>query len=165
MKLPLLSCALAALSAFTSQGTAAAVITANVSFNAGTSKYLYSYSITNTGLMEDLALITVAGDPLGALMDTMAPSGFSLTFDSSQGSINFTEDTSIITPQTFGPGTTVTGFSYTSIFSPTSTAYSAFDSAGTEFTGFTSAPIPEPTGLTLLTLACTATALRRRRSS
>ena len=144
---------------------AAAVVTGNSAFNSTTNDYTYTYSVMNTGALEDLAIISVrAFSPLG-VTSPFAPSGFSLTFDSSQGWANFIEDGSITTPQTFGPGSTVGPFSFTSTYGPGPASFLAYDAAGNEFTGQTTAPVPEPAGALLASLAAVGGFLRRRRST
>ena len=144
---------------------AAAVVTGNSTFNVPANTYTYTYSVMNTGLTEDLAIVSVrAFSPLG-VSDVSAPMGFSLTFDPSQGWANFIEDGSILTPQTFAPGSTVETFSFTSTYGPGPASFLAYDAAGNEFTGQTVAPIPEPAGALLTGLAAAGTLIRRRRST
>jgi len=150
---------------FASRGEvhAAVTITGNSTFNVSTNDYTYSYSVMNTGTTEDLALVTIpAFSPLG-VTNVLAPTGFSLTFDPSQWVVNFIEDGSILTPQTFAPGSTVGLFSFRSAMLPGSVPFVAYDAAGTQFSGTTVSPIPEPSAALTAGLAATGLLLRRRR--
>ena len=142
---------------------AAVVLNGNAVFNAGTSNYTYTYSVTNTGSTEDLAIVSVpVFSPLG-ITNIFAAPGFSLTYDQIGGWVNFIEDGSILTPETFAPGSTVGNFSYNSATGPGPVNFLAYDASGTEFTGPTVAPVPEPAGALLCGLAGAATLTRRRR--
>lgn len=132
-----------------------------VNFNAATNLYEYSYSIQNTGLL-DLILISIQAAPSANVMGISAPAGFALTFDPSQGWLNFNEDNDIFTDQTFASGTTVSPFTFSSALAPGSADFSAFDVGGTEFTGTTLSPIPEPS-VNLLAGLAVATCLAKRR--
>lgn len=151
------------------QAGAAVTITESVTFNPGTNLFLYSYSVMNTGTGEDIALVTIPVDPASNIMGISAPGGFELTFDPSQGWVNFNEDSSIITEQTFAAGSTVTPFEFNSTFGPVTVTYSAFDAAGTEFTGTTRTPssVPEPSAALLCGLVVGMPVLfsRRRRTA
>ena len=141
---------------------AAAVITGSAAFNVSTSDYTYTYSVMNTG-MDDLVLVSVRSfSPLG-VSGPFAPTGFSLTFDPSQGWANFMEDGSILTSETFAPGTTVGLFSFTSPYGPGAADFVAYDVSGTEFSGLTVAPVPEPGSFLTGSGALVLAALRRRR--
>lgn len=155
----------AALLATAATSQAAVTLTGTAVFNSGTNMYLYSYSVTNTGTVEDIALITVPVDPAADIMGISAPSGFELTFDPSQGWLNFNEDSSIITDGTFAPGTTVGSFEFTSPFGPVTVTFTAFDASGTEFTGTTVTPssVPEPSAFLLFGMAAGLPLLSRRR--
>jgi hypothetical protein len=142
---------------------AAAVVSANVTFNVTTSLYNYSYSVQNTGLVDDLVLISIPTDSLLGVSNIMAAPGFTLNYDPSQKWINLIEDGSILTAQTLAPGTTVTPFSYSSASGPGTVTYVAFDASGTEFNGQTLSAVPEPTGSLLCGLAALPL-LRRRRA-
>ncbi len=147
------------------EARAAATITGNSTFNVPTNNYTYTYSVMNTGLTEDLVIVSLrAFSPLG-VSGISAPSGFSLTFDASQGWANFIEDGSILTPQTFAPGSTVGTFSFTSTYGPGPVEFLAYDAGGNEFTGQTVAPVPEPTGALLTGMAAAGALIRRRRSA
>ena len=141
---------------------AAVTITGSAVFNSAAGDYTYNYSVINTG-PEDVAIVTIpAFSPLG-VTNSFAPAGFVLTFDSSQWVVNFTEDGSILTPQTFGPGSTTGTFSFNSATAPGNVNFLAYDAAGTEFTGSVVAPVPESSAAALTGLA-SALMLRRRRA-
>ena len=143
---------------------AAAVVTGGSSFNVNTGFHTYTYSVMNSGIAEDLAIISIpVFSPLG-VSNTFAPTGFSLTFDPSQGWVNLIEDGSILTPQTFSAGSTVGSFSFDSLTGPGPVNFLAYDAGGTEFTGQTVAPVPEPSGTLLASLTAAGLLLRRRRS-
>jgi hypothetical protein len=148
--------------ALTERTQAAAIITSNVSFDIGTSLYLYSYSVQNTGPL-DLILVTVPANPSSNVLGIMAPVGFDLTFDPSQGWLNLNEDSNIFTDQTFASGSTVAPFDFRSALAPGTVTYSAFDVGGNEFTGSVMAPVPEPSASLLGGLVGMATCLKRRR--
>jgi hypothetical protein len=150
--------------ALTSHSQAAAVVAGNAVFNSATSDYTYSYSVMNSGLMDDLVIVSVpAFSPLG-VTNINAPSGFSLTFDLIGGWVNLIEDGSILTPETFAPGSTVGLFSFNSVTAPGLVNFVAFDASGMEFTGSTMAPVPEASTPLLTLLAGLAASLRRRRT-
>jgi len=151
--------------ALTGETRAAAIVTGNFTFNLPANTYTYNYSVMNTGLTEDLAIVSVqAFSPFG-VSNASAPPGFSLTYDPSQGWANFTEDDLIFTPQTFAPGSTVGTFSFTTTYGPGPANFLAYDAAGNEFTGQTVAPVPEPSGALLTGFAVAGALIRRRRST
>ncbi len=152
----------------TSHAKAAAILTGSATFNTASNDYTYSYSVMNSGTLDDLVLISIpAFSPLG-VTGMFAPSGFSLTYDMSQNWVNLMEDGSILTLETFAPGSTVGGFSFNSRTAPGLVDFLAYDASGTEFTGSVTAPVPaqvpEPAGALLAALAATGAALRRRRA-
>lgn len=150
--------------ALSSQSHAAAVISGNTVFNTATSDYTYSYSVMNSGLSEDLVIVSIpAFSPLG-VTNINAPSGFSLTFDMIGGWVNLIEDGSILTPETFAPGSTVGLFSFNSAAAPGMVNFSAFDAGGMEFMGSTISPVPEASAALFTLLAGIAAGLRRRRA-
>ena len=144
---------------------AAAVVTGGSSFNVSTGFHTYTYSVMNSGIAEDLAIISIpVFSPLG-VSNVFAPTGFSLTFDPSQARVNLIEDGSILTPQTFSAGSTVGTISFDSRTGPGPATFLAYDAAGAEFTGQTVAPVPEPAGALLTSLTAAGLLLRRRRSA
>lgn len=156
---------MAAASLLTSGAHAAAVVTGSAMFNTTTNDYTYSYSVMNSGPMDDLVLVSIpAFSPLG-VSSIFAPSGFSLTYDMSQNWVNLIEDGSILTSETFAPGSTVSGFSFNSATAPGFVNFLAYDASGTEFTGSVVAPVPEPSGALLAVLAGAGATLRRRRAT
>lgn len=142
---------------------AAITLTTNVTFNAGNSLYTYTYSVTNTGTVEDGVLVSIPVIGSAELLGLGAPNGFNIFFDSSQGWVNLIEDDSVVTPQSFAPGSTVGPFDFDSTTGPGSVTFLAYDAAGTEFSGPTRAPIPEPAGTLLCALAAAVPLLSRRR--
>ena len=139
------------------------MLTGNATFNVGPNTYTYTYSVMNSGALDDLAIVSVpAFSPLG-VTNSMAPAGFSLSYDAFGGWANFIEDGSVVTPQTFAPGSTVGPFSFTTTYRPGTVNFVAYDAAGTEYTGQTVAPIPEPATALLGGLTAAATLLRRQR--
>jgi PEP-CTERM motif len=144
--------------------TSQAAVTINSSFNldSGTNLYTYSYSVENTGLT-DLALISIPANSSANIAGVLAPTGFSLVFDSFQGSINLLEDSDLFTDQSFASGSIVSPFQFTSALAPATVTFTAFDVEGNEFTGSAVAPIPEPSSLLLVGLALLPVSARRRR--
>lgn len=134
-----------------------------VNLNIATNLYEYSYSIQNTGQF-DLILVSVPAATSANLIGISAPAGFALTFDPSQGWLNFNEDNDIFTDQTFASGSTVSPFKFSSALAPGNASFTAYDVAGTEFTGTTLSPVPEPSVSLLSGLAFASTVARRRRS-
>ena len=143
---------------------AAVTITGSAVFNSAAGNYTYSYSVVNTGT-EDLAIVTIpVFSPLG-VGNTISPAGFLLTFDPSQRVVNFIEDGSILTPQTFGPGSTTGTFSFTSASAPGNVDFLAFDATGTQFSGSVVSAVPESSSAALTGIAAAALLNRRRRQS
>ena len=162
-----------AFGAFFSAGSAHAqlqVVVAPTVTQTG-SLYNYVYSITNF-TSTNLAVINLDGLPLvsGLLSNFSAPGTFGITnpYDSGVGIESFYEG--IAPSDTFAPGSTVSGFSFSSIFAPATISYDTLDDNGGATTGTTlgpaAAPVPEAStfvslGLGLSVLAFVA--LRRRR--
>jgi hypothetical protein len=159
-----LTLVLAVLLGINASTQAAVVLNANVLFNASTSLYNYSYSITNNE-PPDLILVTIPASNLSAVTDISPPTGFSLTYDRVGQVLSFFEDNDIFTEQTFAPGSTVTPFTFSSPLAPQSVAFTAFDVSGNEFSGTTVAPVPETSTTLLGGLALSTSLLRRRRTS
>jgi hypothetical protein len=163
--LPWRSAISAAALALAGSAPAAAVLTGSASFNISTNDYTYSYSVLNTGLTDELVLVSIpVFSPLG-VTDRFAAPGFSLLYDSFQGWVNLIEDGNVVTPQSFAPGSTVGPFSFNSATAPGSVTFLAYDASGMEFTGSVAAPVPEATTALLTVLAGAGLTLRRRRHS
>jgi hypothetical protein len=151
------------LAALTGSASAAAVLTGSAAFNTATSDYTYSYSVMNSGLTDELVLVSVpVFSPLG-VSNVFAAPGFSLQYDGFQGWVNFIEDGSVITPQSFAPGSTVEPFRFNSASPPGMVNFVAYDASGAEFTGQVLSPVPEAASSALTILAGAVLTLRRRR--
>lgn len=131
----------------------------------------YSYSITNFTSV-DLAIVNISGLPPESDTATSltAPTGFQTTFDSGNGIMSFSPVASTDpNAPTFGAGTTVSGFSFSSVFSPSAVSFDTLDANGASSTGTTlgpaGAPVPEASTLVSLGLGLsvlTLIAVRRR---
>lgn len=143
------------------QAHAAVSLTQIITFDGMTNLYRYSYSVGNTG-PDDLILVTIPTDSNATLTALSPPTGFSMTYDPSQGVVSFFEDSDLFTEQTFAPGSVITPFEFDSPLAPGVVTYTAFDVTGAEFTGTTLAPVPEPS-VTLLSGLASITLLARRR--
>ena len=148
--------------AFAGSAAAAVTLTGTSIFNAGTSRFTYNYSVMNTASTEEIIQVTFPVSPTAALLGLTAPTGFTLTYDTIGARVNFVMDANDFTPQTFAPNSTVSGFSFTSTVAPGVVQFTASD-VNQDFTGFTSAPVPEPSVM-LLGLAAVPALLRRRRA-
>lgn len=149
---------------FTPNAHAQVAVTPTVTFSSGL--YTYDYSVTNN-TMETLAITTFDVRPLAdAVMMPSAPLGFDIAFDSGLGLVSFFEDTDPATLDTFAPGSTVSGFMFTSPYQPTVSNFEALDINGMSFFGTTLAPanVPEPGTVALaITLSLGMTGLIRTR--
>lgn len=147
-------------------GIAHAQVSINPSVSFSNGLYNYSYSVTNS-TMDTLAITTFDVRALpNAVMTPTAPMGFDISFDSGLGLVSFFEDTDPNTPDTFAPGSTISGFMFSSPFQPTVSNFEALDVMGQSFLGTTLAPanVPEPGTLALgATLAFGAVGLLRTR--
>lgn len=142
--------------------SAAVTLTATVSpLNTTTGRFTYNYSVMNSASPEEIITVVLPVSKTAALMGLTSPTGFVLNYDTFQGLVNFDWDTNDATPQTFAPNSTVSGFSFTSPVGPGPSTFTARD-VNMDFTGVTTAPIPEPSA-TLLGLATLGLILRRRR--
>jgi hypothetical protein len=131
----------------------------------------YDYSVTNNGSF-DLAIVNVnvAADPT-AIQNISAPTGFQIIFDAGLGILSFLEDFDPGTPETFGPGLTISGFAFDSPFGPQPSTFDALDIVGDTYFGDTDAPlgsttspvVPEPFSLALFTAGLLPAALHLRR--
>jgi hypothetical protein len=131
-------------------------------FNAGTGRYLYEYSVTNSASTEEIIQVTFPVSATAALLGLTAPAGFRLTYDTVGARVNFIWDDDDFTPQTFAPDSTVSGFSFTSADMPGTVEFIASDING-DTAGFTVAPVPEPSIL-MLGAAALPMLWRRRRA-
>ncbi len=170
LRLPRIAAPLAAagaLSALLLTGTAHAQVLVTPTVTTAGSLFNYSYSITNL-TMADVFVINLNGLPQvdGAITNLTAPTGFQFApYDPGAGIASFLADTA-----SFTPGSTIDGFSFSSMFAPSTVT---FDTVGADgpTTGTTlapTAPVPEAStlvslgaGLLLLTAF---TAVRRRRT-
>lgn len=160
-----------ALGALFSAGAARAqvsVLAAPVTFTGGL--FNYSYSVTNI-TASDLLIVNLNSLPMvpGALANLTAPTGFKISsYDPGVGIESFLADT-----QAFTPGSTISGFSFTSAFGPGAVPFDAQDAAGGTSAGTTvgpsaAAPVPEAGTLVSLgagVLLLTLCAVRRRRAA
>lgn len=157
-----------ALGALLLAGTARAQVLVTPTVTSTGSLFNYSYSVTNL-TATDLLVVNLNGLPMvdGAITNLTAPTGFIFApYDPGVGIASFLADSA-----TFGPGSTVGGFSFTSAFAPSTITFDTLDLNGEMTTGTTlaptAAPVPEAStlvslgaGLLLLTAF---TAVRRRR--
>ena len=151
-----------ALAALPMAAPAAVTVTGLSNFDAGSSRYTYNYSVTNSDSLEEIIQVTFPVSTAADLMGITAPTGFKLTYDTIGARVNFVWDDDDFTMQTFAPNSTVSGFSFTSPVGPAQSPFIASD-ISQDYTGFTAAPVPEPSVLILALLAPLAM-LRRRRS-
>lgn len=149
------------LTAFPGAAPAAVTVTGLSTFDSGSSRYTYNYSVTNMDSAEELIQVTFPVSASAAILGITAPEGFRLTYDTIGARVNFVWDDDDFTMQTFAPNSTVSGFSFTSPVGPGLTPFIASD-ISQEYTGFTAAPVPEPSVLMLGLLAPLAMFRRRR---
>ncbi len=167
-----------ALCALFSPGLARAQVTITSTVTSAGPLFTYNYGVTNNALPDpngfnDLAIVTFAATPgVGSVLNPTAPTGFLISFDSGNGLISFLEDNNAGGP-TFAPQTTISGFSFQSLFGPGRTTFDVFDASGNEFTGpVTSAigpaVVPEPGTWLALGMGAAGIgilAVRRKRAS
>ena len=141
-------------------------IAPTTSFNG--SLYTYSYSVVN-GSAQDLAIanLNFVGMPVN-LTNLVAPTGFGISYDPGVNIVSFFEDSDPNTTPTFAAGSTVSGFSFQSVFPSTTIGFDGFDVAGNTFAGNTQGPVAVPEASTLvmtlsLTTGMSTLLLRRRR--
>jgi hypothetical protein len=142
--------------------TAAIHFVPTVNFNPLSSLYDYSYTIQNTGAI-DLVQISLFTSSSANVTGISPATGFDLTYDPFAQILDFRLDQSLFTEQTFAAGTTTSPFRFQSPLAPGQRDFIGYDEAGTEFTGTTIAPVPEPSITLLGGLAIALTAIRRRR--
>ncbi len=150
------------LLALAHSASAAVTLTGTTMFDAGTNRFTYNYSVTNSASTEEIIQVTFPVSPTAALLGITAPTGFKLTYDTVGARVNFVWDDDDFTMQTFAPNSTVSGFAFTSPDGPGPVQFIASD-INQDFTGFTTAPVPEPSVM-LLGLAAVPVLLRRRRA-
>ncbi len=142
---------------------AAVSLTSSNTFSSITGQYTYNYSVVNSGSPEELIQVTFPVSASAALMGLTAPTGFNITYDTVGARVNFIWDNDEFTTQTFAPESTVSGFSFTSPVGPGLVDFIASD-INQDFTGSTTAPVPEPSA-GLLGLGALGLLLRRRQRS
>ncbi len=162
-----------AFGAFFSAGSARAqlqVVVAPTVTQTG-SLFTYNYSITNF-TSADLAIVNISGLPQESDTATnlTAPDGFQTTFDPGVGILSFSP--TLTSTQAFSAGSTVSGFSFDSVFSPSTVSFDTLDVNGATSAGTTlgpgGAPVPEASTLVSLGLGLSVLALvavRRRRAA
>ncbi len=174
LRLPRLAAALTAgaLGTLLLTGTAHAQVLVNSTVITTGPLFNYSYSVTNL-TATDLLVVNLNGLPQvsGAITNLTAPTGFIFApYDPGVGIASFLADSA-----TFTPGTTFSGFTFSSSFAPSLITFDTLDLDGAATTGTTlgpaasAAPVPEAStlvslgsGLLLLTAF---TAVRRRRTA
>lgn len=146
-----------ALCALFSPGLARAQVTITSTVTSSGPLFTYNYGVTNnaaadpTGL-SDLAIVTFTGAVNGSsILNETAPTGFFITVGRVPGSpddglVSFGP---ILGMSGFTPGTTVSGFSFQSLFGPGTTTFNALDAIGNTFSGpvraaLGPAVVPEP---------------------
>jgi hypothetical protein len=162
-----------ALGALFSAGAVHAQTSVSISPTVTTSGALYTYSYSITNFTDtDLAFVNLDNLPLvgGALTNLSAPSGFLSTFDPGVGIATFAPDNTANYGE-FAPGSTISGFSFSSTFGPGTVAYDTLDLYGDPYTGTTvgpSAAVPEASTWVSVgagLLALTFCAVRRRQAA
>jgi hypothetical protein len=145
--------------------SASVIVTGLSAFDAVSNRFIYNYSVTNSGSAEEIIQVTFPVSSSAALMGITAPTGFKLTYDTVGARVNFLWDDDDFTMQTFAPNSTVSGFSFTSPDGPGASIFVASD-INQDFTGVTSAPVavpePSPGLLGLLSLLAPLAIFRRR---
>lgn len=140
-------------------------LTPAVTPNVGGGSFTYSYSVINAAPFT-LAIVDVPASSSSALFNLTAPTGFGISFDPGVGIVSFFEDNNPATPQTFAAGSTVGGFSFSSVAGPASVTFDSLDVNGNTYTGpTTSAGAPEPATVVALVVGfglAAGAAVRRR---
>ena len=117
---------------------------------SGGGPFHYEFSVANSG-PTDVVLMSLNAPTLDPLIagSLVTPSGFSASYDSILGIVDFFEDTAL-----FAIGTTFSGFGFDSNAGPVSSFFDIFtelDVTGQTLTGRVNR-IPEPTTLALIAL-------------
>lgn len=155
----LMAVALAAALVFGGR-SAQAQVTVTGFYSVSGSDVFYDLYVTNNG-SSDLAVVTltVPADP-NFLLSSAVPSGFQINFDSSLGLLDLLEDSDPLTPEVFGPGTTIGAFHWTGTILSTEIPFEALDADLNSFTGdVTLTTAPEPGALALLGVGLSALGL------
>ncbi len=154
-----------AFAALPMAASASVMVTGISTFDAGSNRFIYNYSVMNSGSEAEIIQVTFPVSSSAALMGITAPTGFKLTYDTVGARVNFLWDDDDFTMQTFAPNSTVSGFSFTSPDGPGASIFMASD-INQDFTGVTSAPVavpePSPGLLGLLSLLAPLAIFRRR---
>ncbi len=168
-----------ALGALFSAGAARAQVTVVPTVTSTGALFTYSYSVTNSSAT-DLAIVNIDNLPQvsSAVTNLVAPAGFQITFDPGNGSMPGFGIVSFLpvlgSAQGFTAGSTISGFSFNSAFTPGTVPFDTLDNNGTPFNGTTRgpsagpAPVPEVSALVSLgtgLLMLTFCAARRRRAA
>ena len=135
-----------AFGAFTGTARSAVTVNSNVSFSSGV--YTYSYTITNSGTLFDIATIDLPIAPGAMITDLFAPAGFGIISDGSPVNlVSLFEDSDASTTPRFAPDSTNGTFSFQSPTAPSLVTFSALDVNGDTYTGVTQSAVPEPSSL------------------
>lgn len=134
------------------------------------SGFVFDFDVFNN-TANTLALVDVTIPGGVTPTNLMAPVGFQIVFDPGLGLLSFLEDSDPVTPQSFAPGSTITGFTFQTPTQIGPSSFSALDVEGNLFSGTTtltasSTAAPEPGVLPLLGVAAAgqlAFTLRLRR--
>lgn len=161
-----------ALAALLSVSAAQADVIITPTITSSGTLYNYSYSVTNQTDFE-LAVINLAvpTQPDG-LTNLAAPDGFQIAYTPNEGFVSFLEGSDPATLKLFAPGSTISGFSFSSLFAPGPAAFDTLDVAGNVTSGTTRGPVapgavPEPGTLASFGVGgalLAAAVLRRRRT-
>ena len=160
------------IAALLSASTAQADVIVTPSLTSSGTLFNYSYSVSNHTDTE-LAVINLAiPTQPDALTNLVAPDGFQIAYTPNEGFVSFLEGSDPATLKTFAPGSTISGFSFSSLFGPGPVAFDTLDIAGNATNGTTTGPaapgaVPEPGTLASFGiggLLLAAAVLRRRQT-